>query len=250
MGFWSSIGSAISSCCSAVSNAVSSACSAIGRAVTSAFEGVMNNMDKIVVTVATLAPVLQALSVAIPQLRPAAMVVVSLNQIMQAFGLAKEGETVEDVGQDVLDAQEAGIQVSDYSTYYEYMEAIRTFKVDNPEYQQGDYSFAEKFASGLAVQSWGLEEKFGAGASGLVVSVLKDAANLEKGEGFLTPERIDSWVKGVTSLADVAKYFAGKLDIDESNKVEQEIIKVEQQQNPDVSLNVIYDKLDQYRAEN
>lgn len=255
MGFWSSIGGAISSAVSAVGSAFSSACSAVGnacsavgRAVSSAFTGVMENIGTIAQVVSAVAPVLQALSVVMPQLRVATGVVTALDALFQAFGLSKNGETIEDIGEMVLDGYEADIKPTDFSTYDEYMQAIRAFKLENPNSSK-EYHFSEKFTAGLTVQSWGLEEKFGEGSTDLVVSILKDAPNVAKGEGYFTDVRINNIISAVSSLADVAKYFAGKLEIDDKNKVEQELVKAEQQLNPDKSVDIIYQELDKYRKD-
>ena len=204
----------------------------------------MENMGTIAKVTSTLAPVLHTLSVVIPQLRPVSVAVTVIDTLIQQLGFAEDGQTVESVGQDILDAYHADIKPTDYTTYDEYMQAIRDFKLENPDREMGEYLFAEKFASGLSVQTWGLEEKFGDEMSSLILAILKDAQNLEQGEGYFTPERIDSWITDVSSLADVAKYFGNELGIDEKNKVEQELVAIEKEQHPDKSLADIYKELD------
>lgn len=244
-GACSAISSALSSACSAVSSAVSSVCSAVGSAMSSAFSGIMGSLGGVAGAIG-ITGVLQALSVAIPYLKAAMAVVQVIDILFQALGLANEKETTEDFGQDVLDAYEAGIKPADYSTYEEYVQAIRAFKLEKPE-KVGEYEFAEKFSAGLAIQSWGMEEKFGKDSSLILTTILKDSKNINEGTGYFTPDRMDTILKTVHSVSDVVKYFSGKLSVDDQEKVEQQLVKAEQQLNPDKSLSQIYQELDKQR---
>ena len=161
MGFWSSIGSAVSSACSAVGSALSSACGAIGSTFSSACSGVFNAIAGIASVANALASVGRALGVALPYLQTALTVVTVIDMVLQALGLAGKDEKVEDLGQDVLDAYEADIKPADYSTYDEYMQAIRNFRLENPD-KQGNHDTTNKLIAGISVQTWGLEEKIGA----------------------------------------------------------------------------------------
>lgn len=246
MGFWSSIGSAFSSACSAVGSALSSACGAIGSTFSSACSGVFNAIAGIASVANALASVGRALGVALPYLQTALTVVTVIDMVLQALGLAGKDEKVEDLGQDVLDAYEADIKPADYSTYDEYMQAIRNFRLENPD-KQGNHDTTNKLIAGISVQTWGLEEKIGAGSGEILSVILKDAEKVSKGEGYFTPERTSVILTTVSSVADVVKYFSGKLDMDNADKVEQQLIKAEQQLNPDKSVSQIYQELDEHR---
>lgn len=235
------------SVCDMACDAVSSVCSAMGSVMSEAFSGLMGSFGPAANLLGGMTTVLSVITSVINVVSTATVSIKVIESILQSLGLIKPDEDFKKLGQNILDAYEAGIKPLDYSTYDEYMAAIRAFDLENPDREKGNYTLLEKRYASLASQSWGLEEKFGTGSSGLIVSVLKDAPNLEKKEGYFTEERIESWSKNVSSLADVGKYFSGKLNLDDANRVEQSLIKAEQQLNPDKSVNVIYQDLDKYR---
>lgn len=245
----SSVCSTVSSGFSSVCSAVSSACSAIGSSMSATFSGLMGSLGSATSLLGGMSSVLSVITSVVNIIGTASLAINIIGSILQSLGLVRPDEDLDELGQDILDAYEAGIKPLDYSTYDEYMAAIRAFKLENPDREKGEYTLIEKRVASLASQSWGLEEKFGTGSSGLIVSVLKDAPNLEKKEGYFTEERIESWSKNVSNLADVGKYFSGKLNLDDANRVEQNLIKAEQQLNPDKSLDLIYQDLDKYRQE-
>lgn len=246
MGFWSSVGSAFSSACSAVSSAFSSACSAVSNAISNTFGAISNTfssaMESLGSVVSIAAPIISALSVVMPQLRPLAAV---LDVALMVVGLLEPEETVEDIGDKVLQGYEQDIKPADFSTYNEYITAIRNVKLD-PE-KSKEFNFGEKITAGTTVMAWGMEEKLGQGSSDLLVHIIADAPNIAKGEGYFTESRVQNILDKIKDIADVAKYFSNKLNPDDNNRVEQELVKAEQGLNPDKSVDNIYQELDQHR---
>lgn len=240
----------LSSAVSTVSSAFSSACSAVGNAISNTFGNVTDTFSKTINDLGTVltatSAILTALSVVIPhpQLRLAVKVI---DSALVVLGLLKENETTEDIGDMALQAYEADIKPADFSSYDEYISALRNFKLD-PEKSE-KFNFGEKVSAGITIQAWGLEEKIGQGSSDLLVYILKDAPNVIKGEGYFTETRVQNIIGKIKDISDVAKYFSNKLNPDKNNDIEQELVKAEQNLNPDKSVDEIYQELDKYKSE-
>lgn len=240
----------LSSAVSTVSSAFSSACSAVGNAISNTFGNVTDTFSKTINDLGTVltatSAILTALSIVIPhpQLRVAVKVI---DSALVVLGLLKENETTEDIGDMALQAYEADIKPADFSSYDEYISALRNFKLD-PEKSE-KFNFGEKVSAGITIQAWGLEEKIGQGSSDLLVYILKDAPNVIKGEGYFTETRVQNIIGKIKDISDVAKYFSNKLNPDKNNDIEQELVKAEQNLNPDKSVDEIYQELDKYKSE-
>ncbi|NUG71818.1 hypothetical protein HUN36_20965, partial [Acinetobacter bereziniae] len=239
----------LSSAVSAVSSTFSSACSAVGNAISNTFGNVTDTFSKTIndlgTVLTTTSAILTALSVVIPhpQLRLAVKVI---DSALVVLGLLKENETTEDIGDMALQAYEADIKPADFSSYDEYISALRNFKLD-PEKSE-KFNFGEKVSAGITIQAWGLEEKIGQGSSDLLVYILKDAPNVIKGEGYFTETRVQNIIGKIKDISDVAKYFSNKLNPDKNNDIEQELVKAEQNLNPDKSVDEIYQELDKHKS--
>ncbi|RZG67871.1 hypothetical protein [Acinetobacter junii] len=240
----------LSSAVSAVSSTFSSACTAVGNAISNTFGNITDTFSKTIndlgTVLTTTSAILTALSVVIPhpQLRLAVKVI---DSALVVLGLLKENETTEDIGDMALQAYEADIKPADFSSYDEYISALRNFKLD-PEKSE-KFNFGEKVSAGITIQAWGLEEKIGQGSSDLLVYILKDAPNVIKGEGYFTETRVQNIIGKIKDISDVAKYFSNKLNPDKNNDIEQELVKAEQNLNPDKSVDEIYQELDKHKSE-
>lgn len=226
MGFWSSVGSAISSACSSIGSAISSACSSV-----------LSGISNVVSNSSTL---LTALAIAIPVSGALAKAIVAIDTISRILGLLKPNETTEDIGERALQAQEAGISPEDYATYKEYVAAIKNFELDPKKSEQ--YSDTEKMLAGIGVQYWGFEEKFGVGAGDILTKTVESP-------DYFTGERLASFLDKVESVSDVVKYFDGKLSSNERNAVEAKLVEAEKAINPEKPNADIYKELDTYRHE-
>lgn len=226
MGFWSSVGSAISSAVSSIGSTLSSACSSV-----------LSGISSVVSNSSTL---LTALAIAIPATGVLAKAIVAIDTISRILGLLKPNETTEDIGERALQAQEAGISPEDYATYKEYVAAIKNFELDPKKSEQ--YSDTEKMLAGIGVQYWGFEEKFGVGAGDILTKTVESP-------DYFTGERLASFLDKVESVSDVVKYFDGKLSSNERNAVEAKLVEAEKAINPEKPNADIYKELDTYRHE-
>ncbi|MHA3116586.1 hypothetical protein E0H86_11810 [Acinetobacter sp. ANC 4635] len=240
----------LSSAVSAVGNAFSSACSAVGNAISNTFGNVTDTFSKTINDLGNVltsaSAILTALSVVIPhpQLR---LVVKVIDSALVVLGLLKQNETTEDIGDMVLQAYEADIKPADFSSYDDYINTLRSFKLD-PE-KSAKFNFGEKISAGITVQAWGLEDKIGQGSSDLLVHILKDAPNILKGEGYFTEIRVQNIIGKIKDISDVAKYFSNKLNPDKNNDIEQDLVKAEQNLSPDKTVDEIYQELDKHKSE-
>lgn len=144
MGFWSSIGSAISNGFSAICSAVSSGLSAIGSAVSSFASAVST---AIATTIEALAPIAEAIGK-------------FANALLQGLGVIRPGEDIEDFGDRALQAanSEAKITPDKFENFKDYIEELRNFELD-PE-KSAKTPKSVKLTSGLALGTVGLEKKF------------------------------------------------------------------------------------------
>ncbi len=164
-----------------------------------------------------------------------------INVALTVVGLLKPNESVEDIGDMALQAQESGIEPADFSTYDEYMAEIRNFKLDTEKTKK--YSFGEKACAGVAVQSWGMEEKLGDGSSEFLSLIVKDAKATEQGNGYFTEERVSEILKTIDNISDVSKYFKDKLTPEKNSQIEEQLVKIDQELNPDKTIDEIYKDL-------
>ncbi|GEM_PF-509716 len=237
-----------SSACSSIGSAFSSACSAVGGAISSAFGSVTstfsNAISNIGSVLSTASTILSALSVAMPHIAKIAAIV---DIALTILNLQDQDENVEEIGEKVLEGYAQDIKPADFSSYDEYIAVIRNIKLD-PE-KSDKFNQGEKIAAGITVQSWGVEEKYGKGSSDFIAHILNDAPKLAKGEGYFTESRVQNVLDKIKSVADVAKYFSNKLNADDDNRVERDLVKAEQDLNPDKSVEDIYQELDQHRKD-
>ncbi|MBP9726611.1 MAG: hypothetical protein KBD83_03995 [Gammaproteobacteria bacterium] len=176
-----------------------------------------------------------------PQIEAFFLAVQVIDIVCKALGLLEADETNEDFGGRVLQAEETGIHPEEYPTYLEYVAAIRNVELD-PE-KSAKYKPEEKMAAGLGVQYWGLEERVGAGTGELLTMIVKDGYN---DLPYFTERRISNMLK-VDSVANLEKYFSGKLNADDHNSVEQKLVDAERSLSPEKSNIDIYQELDARR---
>lgn len=207
MGWFSSacsfVGSVCSSVCSGIASAVGSGLSRLGDAIGGALRigGIMDSIIKIV------------------------------DVIGRALGIWGEKETTDEMGDRALQAQEAGIQPENFETYEQYLKEIRGLELD-PE-KSKKYSTAEKIMAGMGVCYWGLDGKYGKGSGDLLTHIVKD-------HEFFNEKRLGVYLDGVRSVADVARYFSGKLNPEDNARVRDDLMGAEKQLNPEKSDADIY----------
>lgn len=229
MGFFSSIGSAFSStfstCCSAVSSTLGSVGGFAARCI----------------------PVIGPIITAIDVLVKVATVV---STVLQALGVFRPDEKIEDIGDRALQAAEKGITSDKFEKYDDYMKEIRGFELDPKKSES--YTPEVKIMAGMSVGIKGTEEKMKLSEGSLDKFVAVLAKDAKDGD-FFTPERtaaIASAVMATTISKDIptiAAYFSGKLPPQESAAVTKELASFEHQRSPEKSDRDIFTELKQAR---
>lgn len=195
MGFWSSVGSAISS-------AISAVCSGVGRAVSALGSFAMTYGPTILGNLAPVTRVFGALA--------------------QMLGIFKSNEDIEDMGDRAIQAGEAGIQMEKYSNYDEYMTAIRNFELDPEKSKEIDKD--KKLLTGIGLASKGIEDKFDLpeGTGGILATMV--ALN----SAYFTEKRLDTWLKSDSiDVGTMISYFDNKLGPADNLSTVESIIKTE-----------------------
>jgi len=212
MGFWSSVGSAISSACSAVSNAVSS----IGKGLSKMAGGLLN-----------LNPTIVNIVIAVVQI------------IAQLLGVTKEDELPEELGDKALRADK---KPEDFDTTEEYIEYLRE-EVDFDKEEFDKLSDEEKLARsaiGTAISMKGINEKKDMDISLTTWATMaklydKDLLNKDNLDDFL-----DEFKENQTELNGyVNKEIKGAKGIEVAGKMAEAYQKLE----PELSADEINDKV-------
>lgn len=201
MGFFSSIGSAISGAFSSVCSGISSAVSSIGSALSSFATGAGSFIGGLVTA---LAPVAQALG------RFA-------NTFLQGLGILKPQEDIQDLGDRALQAANQGITLEKFADFDAYMEALREVKLD-PE-ASAKRPQAEKLVAGLGLGTVGVEKKFGLEHGSMNNMWLLPITNPE----YFTPERMQTMVATGRLGGDVMAYLENRLSGGDSMAFEKQL---------------------------
>lgn len=216
MGFWSSVGSAISSACSAVS-CIGSALSSFASGVGSVIAGV----------VSALAPVAEALGK-------------FTSAFLQGLGILKPDEKAEDLGERALQAAEKGITLDQFDNFDSYVDALRNFELD-PD-KAANRSPVEKLVAGIGVGNVALERKFNAPPGSFDSLWLLPMANPD----YFTLDRMQSLVNTGRFSGDVFAYLEKRLSAGDSSRFESALEACTGQFAPDASSKEkLYAALDQ-----
>ncbi|MGV8804229.1 MAG: hypothetical protein ACWA6Y_04630 [Polaromonas sp.] len=187
---WGAICSIASSCVSAVGSAIASSVSTIGQALSS-FSTVVAPI--IATVIDTLKPITQAIGQ-------------FANAFLQALGILKPDETVQDLGERALQAVEKGITMEKFDNFEGYMDALRKFEL-GPEVS-AKRNPTEKIVAGLGAGTIGVENKFNAERGSLNAMWLLPMAN----PSYFTPERMQDLVSTGRLSGDILGYLEKKLD--------------------------------------
>jgi hypothetical protein len=194
MGFWSSVGSFFSGCC----RAVSSVC----RAVVDTAVSVVKGVGTFVSEVGKLA------------LEPFKSVIGMVVRTCIKLGLINPKEKPEELGDKVLQAQEAGITPESCKNYKEYAEKINNFKVDPEKSKQ--YSEIDKLMAAGVYCEGALIHKFGFGIGKMVPIIVKNPS-------FQNPDKLAAMFvaceKNNSSMDKMADYLSGNLKGKEREEV-------------------------------
>ncbi len=205
MGFWSSVGSCISS----VGSFVSSCATGIMNTVGSVCSGAINSILTAVKGVGAFIDIIAKLD-----LGPLGMIVGAVVKICNLLGLI-EDEDPEELGEKVLQAEEEGLTPESCENYKEYMDKINNFELD-PE-KSMEYELVDKLAAAGVYCEGVLVHKFGFGIAKLVPIIIEDSS-------FQNPEKLASLIenceKNNFTLDDMADYLNGDLTGKQETAVE------------------------------
>ena len=216
MGFWSSVGSAISSGFSAVCSAVSS----IGSAAVSFASECLPKVGTILTTLGG-------------SLGMVANVVVAVCQILS---ILRQDESAEDLGDRALQAAENGIRPENFDRYDDYLDSIRKFEI-NPE-KSAQYSPDTKAAAGMQVAISSLEDHFKTPVGalyGLPILVAMSYSGVDE-KSFFDKDRLSALLKTTHDINAVVDYLDGRLGRSERATVETTLLKAEQSLTPEKTL--------------
>lgn len=236
MGFFSSIGNAISSSFDSLSRGFSAVCdtvSTIGKSVAEFAHAIKPVLGPILTTIATVVP------------HPIVKFVATFaNTVLQALSIFHPSENVEDMGDRALQAAEEGITMDKFDKFDDYMAALRNFDL-NPESSQ-KYSPAEKLVAGLGIATAGVEDKFNAEPGSLNNLWLLPIANSE----YFTPERIKGLLENGKLIGDVGAYLEKRMSGEEASEFRKNLeVTPEGKPMNDTELGKLYDALSSARTE-
>lgn len=199
MGFFSSIGSFVSSVGSAISSGLSSAASYLGGALSSA----LSMGGSLLSTVGNIA-----------------------SGLMDGLGIFKKDETPEDFGDRPLQAGTQGIVPENFDNFSQYMDSLRNFELD-PQ-KSKEITTEQKTFKGLEVAGRALEDKFNTPEGSMANVWVLAASNPD----YFTSERFQSILGSGMDIPSIVDYFEGKLGAGEALEIEDELVNLDQHTNP------------------
>ena len=159
------------------------------------------------------------------------------NTVSKAMDIFNENDTAEYIGDRAIQAAEGVITPDQFENHSDYMNALRNFDL-NPE-KSKDLTAAQMIVSGLAVAGRGLDEKFGS-PEGTMGNLWWLAA--AKPDYFVA-DRLTQFLKTGQDILSIVEYFAGKLGGGESLEVEDKLVELDKNMNPDSDEKSIRDKI-------
>lgn len=236
MGFFSSIGNAISSGFSTISNTfntVASVVSAISPRVAEFASNIKPFLGPILTTIATVIP------------HPVVKAVVNCaNALLHALSIFRPNENVQDMGDRALQAAEKGITMDKFEKFDDYIDALRKFELD-PEASE-KHGAAEKLIAGLGIATAGIEDKFNAEPGSLSNLWLLPITNPE----YFTPERLKSLLENGGPIGDISAYLEKRMGNETTRQFEKSFESTpEGKPMENKELGKLYDALDSARAE-
>ncbi|HIF9253944.1 TPA: hypothetical protein ACX6Q6_000911 [Photobacterium damselae] len=231
MGFWSSVGSAISTGISAVCSAATSVCSTAVSVCSSIGRGVGN-------IVSNIGPKL--MMIVGPTSKLSTLLAVA-DAVVQLYSILKPDEKIQDIGDKAIQASEEGISMDKFDDFDEYMASLRNFELDPERSEKIDE--LTKQLTGIAVITQGLAEKLNIDGIALGNVWTLPALNAQ----VFTAERIKAILDNSTNVGNVVKYFEKDLTPQAALHTEKELVSAEKQLSPDKSDTEIYKLLDATR---
>jgi len=151
--------------------------------------------------------------------------------VSQVLGVLKPGETTSDMGERALQAAEKGIMPDGFDDHDSYMQSLRDFELDPAKHHDP----MAALVAGLAVVSVGMDAKLDApdGTAGSLWQLV--AADGD----YFTADKILQLVQAGQDIADVVDYYTGKLGGAESLQVENQLVKLDMEQEASMDENTL-----------
>lgn len=163
----------------------------------------------------------------------AAVVVDIIANIAKALAVKNPDENVDDLGDRVIQAEEAGIHPEDYEKHDDYMKAISEFEVD-PE-RSKEISLEEKREKGVNCLLAGIAEKSGLN-TGVVPLVISGMNNNTEFFREFKQGVVKEVITNPKFLEDLGRYICDeKVDIDTYTRTVDTLAKIIKETNPNVS---------------
>lgn len=217
-------------------------CCSVASSIGSAFSSAVSSIGRVLSSFAeVIAPVIGSI---IEALQPVAEAIGTFaNAFLQALGIIKPDERVEDLGDRALQAAEKGITMDQFENFDDYMAALRNFDLD-PE-KTAKRSHAEKLTAGLGVGTCGVEHKFNAEPGSLKDLWLLPMSN----PVYFTPERMTSLLTTGRLGGDIFSYLEQKLSGGDARAIEKKLeVGLDGQPMGEADLGKLYEALDSAHA--
>lgn len=228
MGFFSSIGNAISGAFSAIGSAISSVCSAIGGALFTGGGGIA----EIATSLLGIGGILS------PELTLGLMVVIAVvSAIAEVLGVKEEEEKPEELG---MKAEAAEKKPEDFDSTKEYIEYLRNeVEIDKEKLENLSEEEKAKYATiGASLYVKQIQEEYNIELPAESIGLMTELSNNNK----LTKEEIGAIVKasvdsGITDFKEVTDYIEGKPNVDgtEPSVISGTVMDALKATNPDLS---------------
>ncbi len=139
------------------------------------------------------------------------------NVFLQALGILKPDEKIENIGERALQAAEKGITTDKFDNFESYMTALREFDLD-PDIA-AKRNPTEKLVAGLGVGIFGVEDKFHAERGSLDGLWLLPMTN----PAYFTADRMQSLLASGRLAGDIFGYLEKHLSGGEARNIEKNL---------------------------
>ena len=157
--------------------------------------------------------------------------------VSHAMGIFTGTDTTGDVGDRALQASDEGITPDQFENHADYMNALRHIDLD-PD-KSAKLTDAQKIVSGLAVAGRGLDDKFGSPEGTMGNLFWLAAANPE----YFNADKLTQYLKTGQDIMSIVDYFDGKLGGGESLEVEDGLVQLDKNINPDADEKSIREQI-------
>jgi hypothetical protein len=163
--------------------------------------------------------------------------------ILAAFGYIKPDDKMDDIGDRVLQAGEAGIKPDNFEKFEEYVEAIRNFELD-PE-KSKKLAEQDKLSASLGFATIALEDRYKDTSTGSIAELWNLVA---KNPSFFNPDLIKHILPITQNFQNISDYFEGRLARQDKLEVGEILFEAEKSLSPNKSDSEILDTIDSVKA--